>query len=591
MLKHTISLLLCICMLFSIMYMPLPSAFDNNRNRSLSDKIVYESADILYSSSYDTYNNTELEVDSVSIFLEYEDSFSCEHTDFTTEEELTEHRKELRKYYAQKNKQIIDKIKLSGHTEMYYSNYGPFIEYRYNSYKDFVNSDYKKLEKNNSSDLNKVYVHNNYKIDSSATIDTNHEAPHYLLNRVYEDLGIPNSTTLTGQGVRVGILEEYIPSRFTNFSNTTYEVFGSITQPDIVGIGDHAYEVASLLGGVTGVAPNVSFYFTEATRTPPLTSVEWLLDKDVHIINVSMGMQVHHYSHLSAYFDYLIQSTKVTIVAAAGNNRNNTYELNGTDFRNIECPGKGINVITVASSTRDKTISYFSAFLNPNIEMPELLKPTLTAPGTRICRAGDKTTNVFSGTSASAPLVSGIIALLMQQAPMLKAHPEMIMSILSASCTNLVGQGTIYDIDAGFGLVNFTNALNLISKTYNFTFNPSTKNVGDTLCTRYVTIPAGETLRLRADVLFNSTTNSPPNVSDEASNPIYPQVRVDIKDNATGTTILGSYLSNFSYIDYTNNYSADRTYTITVKMASNPNVNGLHYASLTSSILTESYLP
>ena len=53
-----------------------------------------------------------------------------------------------------------------------------------------------------------------------------------------------------------------------------------------------------------------------------VSEIDWMLDRNVNVINLSYGNDnpTGNYDSNSAYMDYIVNTYKVTIVAAVGNN-------------------------------------------------------------------------------------------------------------------------------------------------------------------------------------------------------------------------------------------------------------------------------
>ena len=371
-------------------------------------------------------NNEEIP-ESVSVTLRFDESFSCDHEDIDSDEELTAHRNELKDHYKALNEKIIAQLDLEDYADMSYSWYGPFIEYNYATYDDFIASDYDILANKNPAAMEIVYVGSNYPCEPTATVATTDGAA-YPFSEALEDMGIVNKQ-YTGNGVNVGIIDVGIPYSFVNLVGTTYGTYGGLSNNTTDRYRYHSFKVASVLGGTSGIANGAALYFAQVEQYSDLIeAVEWLIfEKDVNVINKSIGHSGGTYDSVAAYIDYVVETLIVTFVNSAGNDRNQAQNTN------LICNAStGLNTICVAASNKDLNIYWRSSYLMTNEWEPHILKPTLTAPGNNIVGINNISGGI-SGTSYAAPMVTGVIALLMEQFPELKYSPEKVMAILASS--------------------------------------------------------------------------------------------------------------------------------------------------------------
>lgn len=188
--------------------------------------------------------------------------------------------------------------------------------------------------------------------------------------------------------------------------------------------------------------------------------------------------------------DYHVRFSHISVIAAAGN-----YGSDG-----ISPPGTGYNVITVANVDANQKLNNSSSYGTDS--SLDLRKPTIAAPGTSIVIGGE---NIGSGTSYSAPIVSGVVAKLMQQFPALKVLPEAVTAILIVSAENVNGHDiTGWDSLAGAGLVNYANA-QVASNNYD-TFALANDDLGVVRFSTSFTTSINRELRVAAVWLTPSLT-------------------------------------------------------------------------------------
>ncbi len=278
---------------------------------------------------------------------------------------------------------------------------------------------------------------------------------------------------LDGTGIGVAIIDSGIADHGdlhngSGVSRVVYSqsfVAGETTTSDEFGHGTH---VAGLIGGTgassgagngyaatyAGVAPNVTLINLRVldengsgTDSQVIAAIEQAIalqsTYNIRVINMSLGRPVFE-SYTLDPVDQAVEAAwkaGIVVVAAAGND--GRY-LPTDGFGTIVVPGNDPSVITVGAAmteltpTRadDQIASYSSK--GPTT-LDHICKPDLTAPGNRqvsLRVAGSTLDTTYpqyeigpasgtamyyelSGTSMSAPVVSGAVALMLQQTPSL----------------------------------------------------------------------------------------------------------------------------------------------------------------------------
>jgi hypothetical protein len=188
-----------------------------------------------------------------------------------------------------------------------------------------------------------------------------------------------------------------------------------------------------------------------------IMAAEWADSLGADIISSSLG-----YSDWYTYAD-MDGNTAVTTVAAdlaasrgmlvvisAGNEGDNPWHF-------IQAPADADSVVTVGAVTSNETIANYSSF-GPSHD--GRLKPEVVAMGSGVRCANDNGGYYFkSGTSLSAPMISGGAALILEANPSLRGNPMEIRRRLIESSDRYINPDNQYGyglpdlvLAAGFGL-------------------------------------------------------------------------------------------------------------------------------------------
>ncbi|ABN57204.1 MULTISPECIES: S8 family peptidase [Methanoculleus] len=311
----------------------------------------------------------------------------------------------------------------------------------------------------------------------------------------------------TGTGIKVAIVEvpESGESSRVEFSNP-YLPDGSAYRPDLP-VSSHATEVAGIVASThstyKGISYGVPALLSANANTGYDSSIvpatEWAITQGANILSCSLGRNTsRELDSLAQYYDHVVWSNHLTVVAAAGNS---------PDDGKVKSPGLAYNVVAVGafddgdtSTWTDDAMLGNSGYNDPISQHGDREKPEVAAVG-----AGMISTLAASpwvgycddfGTSYATPAVSGEAALLMHRQSQLTSWPEAIKAaIMAGAIHNIEGASRLSDRD-GAGGIDCSIADDTIS---NNRWWANTVTYGDFPKTYVLSgIPAGKKVRVVA---------------------------------------------------------------------------------------------
>jgi serine protease AprX len=309
---------------------------------------------------------------------------------------------------------------------------------------------------------------------------------------------------VTGRGVGVAILDSGIAphadlvSRIVASVDFSSGASGAVLVPP-ADPGGHGTHVAGLVagdgtasgGGHTGVAPGANLVDVRVIAATGSTTVstliagmQWVLahraDYNIRVVNLSAGAPVSmSYSNdpLAAAVEVLVFAG-ITVVVSAGNG--------GPAASSITTPGSDPFVITVGAIDDNGTATLADDLLatwssQGPTAIDGLAKPDVVAPGRKIVslRSPGSTLDLqlpdrvvagldplapayfrLSGTSMAAPIVTGVVALMLEGTPTLS--PAQVKQRLKTTAVPLA-YGSVYT--TGSGLVSAPAAVAAVDQT------------------------------------------------------------------------------------------------------------------------------
>lgn len=470
-----------------------------NQNELLNDptekEITYEGFDISKTATVNSVQKTLSNENNVHVVIELNYSYPYQLnindkniTSSEADELLKQYREKVSEYHRSKNISFIKNLDGINFTDLYTSKYAPFIEFQITG-QEISDGQLENLYTlfNSNSEIKNMYIQKPMS-SSSGTLSN---------SLLYVDLpyNLNNGYPYNGTGVNIGIID---PSGIVDTDNANFTNSSLITVRNVwyynESIGDHATLVASVAGGNNGVARGAHIYSVELSGNPT-SEVDWLLDNGVNVINNSWydNPDDGTYTSVSAYFDYIVYTAKVTIVSATGNYAGYVGDT-----------GLGYNVITVGA-TDDVGNEVSITTYNESISIS---KPTLMAPGWEI--SIPNITGTYNGSSISAPIVAGAIAILMQKNPVLKLHPELVASIITAGAHRLsaMSDPDSSGLDDEFGAGMLDYAYSDLATDNGVRFSYSDDKANSFVLTRIIYLYQGDVIQASLSWIVNSNKST-----------------------------------------------------------------------------------
>lgn len=274
-----------------------------------------------------------------------------------------------------------------------------------------------------------------------------------------DDIGVDRSA-IDGSGVTVAVIDTGIDASHPNLSDVV------LAGSDFSGVGNlngtlpvgpssfHGTMVASLIAGqgispgdVLGIAPGAKLLSAsiglgvEAADTDAqlAQAIIWSVDNGADIINLSVTRNSAKWPRSwDEAFLYAFEND-VVIVAATGNQEQGEYAT---------APAVIPGVVAVTAVDREGNPGEQAGSSGIGVT---LAAPGIDLPGS-IPGGGSA---LWSGSSAAAPIVSGVLALMLQADPVASANDLIQRLIDSATDAGEPGFDAVY----GYGIVNPANAL------------------------------------------------------------------------------------------------------------------------------------
>lgn len=304
---------------------------------------------------------------------------------------------------------------------------------------------------------------------------------HSIINKAGKTIGIDKiiNVPLSGKGVTVAIIDTGI----TMHKDLTYPSSRVLGFKDFIknkqkpyddnGHGTHisglvASNGVSSKGKYRGIAPEAYILSVKALDNEGngkvsdiLSAIQWIIQTknyyNTRILSLSLGTAAQY----SERYDPLVKAANkaiengLIVVTAVGNN--------GPNQRSILSPSTSRYVISVGAcddrSDSDEKILKIPTFSSRGPTRDRVKKPDLLAPGVDIVSLSNIDPTGYTsltGTSMSAPIVSGAIALMLQENPNM-THFE-VKKKLMESCTRI----GLNQYEEGAGVLSLNKLFNIV---------------------------------------------------------------------------------------------------------------------------------
>ncbi|WP_137284875.1 S8 family serine peptidase [Halorussus salinisoli] len=325
--------------------------------------------------------------------------------------------------------------------------------------KDDAKNAYRTLAE--SEEVERVHLDVKYEVDldDAATIVSGEEAR--------EKYGV------TGDGVTVAVLDTGIDDAHPDLDDAVVhqkDFTGEGTTEDKYGHGTH---VAGIIAGdgsasngtYTGIAPDAELYnvrvlgkYGYGYTSDIVAGMEHAVDNGADVLSMSLGGSPDGLRSNDPYSEAVnyAYDNGVPVVVSAGNSGDYGYGTVGS-------PGIAKHAITVGATDKSGGITSFSSrgptpyglYMKPDVVGPGANVVSTRASDTSMGDPVDDHYTSASGTSMSAPIVSGTAALMLDEHS--DWSPQRVKSVLTTTADPL--SADVNEYKQGAGMVNATEAV------------------------------------------------------------------------------------------------------------------------------------
>lgn len=327
-------------------------------------------------------------------------------------------------------------------------------------------------------------------------LERNKKSEAYLYGSSLRQNEIVNTVRLhrygiTGERIKIGIIDAGF-----NTSHPAFEKTKIISKYDFVmeesnvfdrnhpGGVDHGTNVFSVVGGykvneLIGIAYGAEYFLAKTDISSARLAEEeinavkaskWLYERGCNVITTSLSF--NKFDDADCYYPSQMNGNVATITKTADSlvkegvvycsSAGNNYE---NEWRIIEPPGDGFNVLTAGSIDKNLFHSFFSS-CGPTVD--GRIKPDIVTPGEGVWNANylPKMKPEFGwnhGTSLSAPIAAGIAALV------LSTHPDLSSFEVIEAIKNTSSKSSAPDSLYGYGIPDAEKAVSYFGPAFSNT--------------------------------------------------------------------------------------------------------------------------
>ena len=232
--------------------------------------------------------------------------------------------------------------------------------------------------------------------------------------------------SITGEGVRVAILDTGVESTHIELSNSIVATRNFIARASVIDRDGHGTHVSGIvtadgvheIGGnyATGVAPGADIIMGKVCdaygcyESSIIAGIEWAVKRKADVLSLSLGGVVNYEGHcdgdsLAAKVNWAVEQGLVVVVSS------------GNDNAGVSSPACASGAIAVGAVDKLNTRALFSNYGSAL----DIVAPGVDILSTYSCIAAGNCGYYWyasmSGTSMSAPHVAGTVALILQKNP------------------------------------------------------------------------------------------------------------------------------------------------------------------------------